>query len=251
MVDNLQNVLEEQKLYYQARAKEYNEWFYRQGRYDHGPEHTRQWEAEAEEVRRTLGEANLTGQVLDIAAGTGIWTQELLKTAEHVTALDSSEEMLELNRQKVRSNRVSYTLTDLFYWQPVIAYDAIFMGFWLSHVPPAMLYDFIGTVAGALKPGGKIFFVDSLAEPSATAKDALENLTGDLAKRAAFSGLPESDYGTITRRLNDGREFQVVKVYYLPTDLADRFRTYDINVMVKQTDNFFLYGWGAKALEKN
>ncbi len=29
-------ILEEQKAYYRARAAEYDEWFYREGRYDHG-----------------------------------------------------------------------------------------------------------------------------------------------------------------------------------------------------------------------
>lgn len=242
MTESLQTILEEQKAYYQARAREYDQWFYRQGRYDHGPEHSRQWLAEADEVRRDLAEANLTGHVLDVAAGTGIWTQELIKTADHVTALDSSEEMFELNRQRVQSNKVTYTLTDLFYWQPVIVYDGIFMGFWLSHIPTALLYDFIGTMAGALKPDGKIFFVDSLAEPTSTAKDQAE----EVARRKSSAQWPESDYETLLRRLNDGREYQIFKVFYGPDELVDRFRAYNIQVDVKQTANFFLYGWGAK-----
>ncbi len=249
MSETLHKVIEEQKAYYQARALEYDEWFFRRGRYDHGPEHTGQWESEAAEVRRALTEANLTGQVLDMAAGTGIWTQELVKTAEHVTALDSSEEMFELNRRRVQSDKVTYTLTDLFYWQPVMAYDAVFMGFWLSHVPPALLYDFIGTVAGALKPGGKFFFVDSLPEPTSTARDMMDRMAKDIAKKEVKLNLTESDYATITRRLNDGREFQVVKVYYLPVDLTERFKDYNLAISVKQTANFFLYGWGTKLSE--
>ncbi|MCL4296561.1 MAG: class I SAM-dependent methyltransferase [Anaerolineae bacterium] len=246
MTDALQKVLEEQKAYYHARAQEYDEWFYRRGRYDHGAEHTRQWRSEAEEIRHALVEANLTGQVLDMAAGTGIWTQELVKTADHVTALDSSEEMLELNRHRVQSDKVTYTVTDLFYWQPVITYDAVFMGFWLSHVPPALLYDFIGTIAGALKPGGKLFFVDSRPEPTSTSKDMMDSVTQALAQRKVSPQFAESDYATITRRLKDGREFQVVKVFYLPLDLTERFKAFDLSVTVKQTDNFFLYGWGTK-----
>lgn len=249
MAEALQKVIEEQKAYYRARAQEYEEWFYRRGRYDHGPEHTRQWESEVAEVQYALAEANLTGQTLDIAAGTGIWTQELVKTADHITALDSSEEMFELNRLRAQSDKVTYTLTDLFYWQPVMAYDAVFMGFWLSHVPPALLYDFIGTVAGALKPGGKLFFVDSLPAPTSTAKDMMANIPNNLAQRVASTQFSESDYATVTRRLNDGREFQVVKVYYLPLDLTERFKAYDLSVTVKQTDNFFLYGWGTKLAE--
>jgi demethylmenaquinone methyltransferase/2-methoxy-6-polyprenyl-1,4-benzoquinol methylase len=246
MTDTLQEVIEEQKAYYQARAQEYDEWFYRQGRYNHGPEHTRQWENEAEEVRRALAEANLTGQVLELAAGTGIWTQELLKTADHITALDSSEEMFELNRRRVQRSKVTYTLTDLFYWQPVMAYDAVFMGFWLSHVPPPLLYDFIGTVAGALKPEGKLFFIDSLQASSATARDMVDSIARIPVQTKASSKPSQDDYATLTRRLNDGREFQIIKVYYLPGDLTERFHAYDLSVAVKRTGNFFLYGWGTK-----
>ncbi len=32
----MDTILEEQKAYYRERAAEYDEWFYRQGRYDHG-----------------------------------------------------------------------------------------------------------------------------------------------------------------------------------------------------------------------
>jgi 2-polyprenyl-3-methyl-5-hydroxy-6-metoxy-1,4-benzoquinol methylase len=246
MTEILQKILEEQKSYYQARAQEYDEWFYRRGRYDHGPEHTAQWQAETDEVRRALAQANLTGQVLDVAAGTGIWTQELIKTADHVTALDSSAEMLELNQRRVQTDKVTYTLTDLFYWQPVMAYDGIFMGFWLSHVPPSLLYDFIGTMAGALKPGGKIFFVDSCPELSSTSRDMVETLAEHLSKQEKTDMALESDYSAMTRRLNDGREFQVVKVFYLPSDLMARFKTQDIQLTVNQTQNFFTYGWGTK-----
>jgi demethylmenaquinone methyltransferase/2-methoxy-6-polyprenyl-1,4-benzoquinol methylase len=242
MAEDLQGILTEQKSYYQARAREYDEWFYRQGRYDRGGEHAQQWQAEVEVVRHALRKAYLGGHILDIAAGTGIWTQELLQFADHITALDSSEEMLELNRHKLQSDKITYSITDLFYWQPVVVYDAVFMGFWLSHVPPSQLYEFIGTVAGALKPGGKVFFVDSLFEPSSTAKDNTE----ELVRREQLSGLAKGHQVTIRRRLNDGREFKIVKVFYDPHDLVERFGTHNMPVTVKTTDNFFLYGWGTK-----
>ncbi len=37
------NMIEEMKTYYSARAKEYDEWFFRQGRYDRGPEMNALW----------------------------------------------------------------------------------------------------------------------------------------------------------------------------------------------------------------
>jgi demethylmenaquinone methyltransferase/2-methoxy-6-polyprenyl-1,4-benzoquinol methylase len=246
MTEDLQRILKEQKAYYEARAQEYDEWFYRQGRYDRGTEHTKQWQAEVDEVCLALQTANLSGHVVDIAAGTGIWTKELLKMADHVTALDSSDEMIGINQSRLESDRVTYILTDLFYWQPVMAYDAAFMGFWLSHVPPAWLYEFIGTMAGALKPGGKIFFVDSLLEPSSTARGQ----TQDLAQRKWESTLSKSRQITVRRRLNDGREFEIVKVFYDPQDLIQRFSAQNIPITVKKTERFFLYGWGTKMSEE-
>ncbi len=243
MAEDMQDILAEQKSYYEARAHEYDEWFHRQGRYNRGADHTRQWQAEVSVVRHALQTAQLTGHVVDIAAGTGLWTQELLKTADHVTAIDSSAEMLDYNRQKLQSAKVTYVTTDLFYWQPVVAYDAVFMGFWLSHVPLSQLYEFIGTVAGALKPGGKLFFVDSLFEPTSMARD---HNTDDLAQEFHTSGPGASREVTVRRRLNDGREFDIVKVFYDPHDLAERFGTHNIPITVKKTDNFFLYGWGTR-----
>lgn len=245
MSEDFQDILAKQKSYYQARAQEYDEWFYRRGRYDRGPEHTQQWQAELDEVRQALQSAHLQGHIVDLAAGTGIWSQELLPLADSMTVIDSSQEMLDLNRQRMQSDKVSYVCTDLFYWQPVVLYDAAFMGFWLSHVPPSQLYEFIGTVAGALKPGGKLFFVDSLLEPSSTAKDH----TQDLVERAQATDLSPKQQATMRRRLNDGRTFEIIKVFHDPHDLAERFDAQNIPVTVKETANFFMYGWGTKLEE--
>jgi demethylmenaquinone methyltransferase/2-methoxy-6-polyprenyl-1,4-benzoquinol methylase len=238
MNDSLQTILDDQKRYYRARAGEYDQWFYRQGRYDYGPEHTHQWQSEAEMVRQRLARCNLTGHVVEFAAGTGIWTQELLKTAARITALDSSPEVIEINRAKLQSDKVTYTLADIFAWRPSTQYDAAFMGFWLSHVPPTKLDSFLTMVSRALKPGGKLFLVDSLPTPSGTAKDQVSDLVERQQQNVDV---------TLTRRLNDGRTFQIVKIFYDPGQLAEMLRSRGIETTVTQTDNFFLYGWGTKS----
>ena len=72
-----QLILDEQKAYYRARANEYDEWFLRQGRYDRGPEHRKQWLGEAAEIEAQLRSAIRGGDVLELACGTGLWTQRL------------------------------------------------------------------------------------------------------------------------------------------------------------------------------
>lgn len=217
--------------YYRARAAEYDEWFYRRGRFDRSPETNARWFAEAEEVFAALDALAPRGDLLELAPGTGIWTARLARTARTITAVDASPEMLALNRAKVNDDRVTYVLADLFSWWPDRQYDAVCFGFWLSHVPAERLARFLALVAAALRPGGTLFFVDSRREPTGTAAD---------------HQLPAPDQQVMTRRLNDGREFQIVKNFYAPAPLAARFSAAGLAVDVRETATYFIYGVGAR-----
>jgi demethylmenaquinone methyltransferase/2-methoxy-6-polyprenyl-1,4-benzoquinol methylase len=222
-------VLAEQAEYYRARAAEYDEWFLRRGRYDRGPELNRQWFSEAEEVARSLQVFHPSGRVLELACGTGLWTQELARCAGAITAVDASAEMLALNRARMGAFPVRYVQADLFSWQPDARYDVVFFGFWLSHVPPDRFDAFWDLIRSCLAPEGRVFFVDSLYDETSTAAD--HRLEGP-------------DATAVKRRLNDGREFQIVKVFYRPEELAERLDALGWSLSVRATDHYFLYGHG-------
>lgn len=226
--------LEEMAAYYRARAGEYDEWFERRGRYDRGAEANARWFAEAAEAFAALDALAMGGDVLELAPGTGIWTERLLRTAATVTAVDASPEMVAINRARVGEvgeGRVRYVLADLFAWRPERAYDGVCFGFWLSHVPRERLDAFLGTVAAALEPGGTVFFVDnhSGAEPTARSPDQHR---------------PEAGAQLMTRRLNDGREYRIVKNFYEPALLEERCAAAGLDVAVRETATSFLYGTG-------
>src|SRR5690349_24212571 len=90
-------VLDEMKTYYRERAAEYDEWFYRRGRYDRGAQSNALWFAEVDEVVKALDDFHLSGDLLELAPGTGIWTERLLRTASSITAVDASGEMVAIN----------------------------------------------------------------------------------------------------------------------------------------------------------
>ena len=98
--------------------------------------------------------------------------------------------------------------------------------FWMSHVPPSWFEAFWTLVRRALGPGGRVFFVDSLAEQGATARDQA----------------PLDDSGVARRRLNDGREFDIVKVYYEPASLEQRLRGLGWTGRVGASGKHFVYG---------
>ena len=159
-----EDLLRSQTDYYRARAGEYDQWFNREGRYDRGPEFRARWFAEIEEVRLALREHGPRGRVVEFAAGTGLWTEPLLRQSDHVTALDISPEALNLNRNRVGTERATHIATDLFSWAPDRRYDGAFFGFWLSHVPPERFDDFWDLVSRSVHEEGRIFFVDSRYE---------------------------------------------------------------------------------------
>jgi ubiquinone/menaquinone biosynthesis C-methylase UbiE len=129
------NILQEQIDYYRDRAPEYDEWFFRQGRYDRGEAHRRQWFTEIAEVESALFATKPSGNILELACGTGLWTQHLAPLATHLTAVDAAPEVISLNQHRVNSASVEYIVADLLNWTPTQTFDMVFFGFWLSHVP--------------------------------------------------------------------------------------------------------------------
>jgi demethylmenaquinone methyltransferase/2-methoxy-6-polyprenyl-1,4-benzoquinol methylase len=224
------NVLEQQKDYYRARAGEYDEWFLRRGRYDHGPDLNARWFNEVQEVAQALESFHPAGNVLEFACGTGLWTVRLLKYATQITAVDASAEVIALNRARVQSPTVTYVQADLFEWQPPAhAFDVVFFSFWLSHVPADQFDSFWEKVRRALRPGGRFFLIDSQREPTSTAHD---------------HQLPNDSATTLRRRLNDGREFEIVKVFYEPEDLRAHVARLGWTADIRCTRTYFLYGSG-------
>ncbi len=225
-------LIRDQIEYYRARANEYDQWFFRQGRYDQGEALNRLWFQEVEQVREALHQFRPAGRVLELACGTGLWTEQIVAHADHITAVDSSAEVIALNAGRVDSPLVEYLQADIFEWQPERRFDLVFFAFWLSHVPAERFEPFWRTVASALKPGGRVFFVDSAYSETSSARDHV--LEGPQAT-------------TINRRLNDGREFRIVKIFYRPEDLRAQLAALGFRAQVRQTANYFLYGQAERA----
>jgi ubiquinone/menaquinone biosynthesis C-methylase UbiE len=224
-------VLREQQEYYDARAGEYDEWWERRGRYDRGPELNDRWRAEIAQVEDVLEAAALNrGEVVELAAGTGNWTAVLTAHAAHLTVVDGSAEMLALNRARLgpHAHAVAYQQADLFSWVPERTWDLLVHCFWISHVPRRSLAAFFATCRRALAPGGTMFFLDGLPTETSTAVDHV---------------LPVADSEVMVRRLNDGREFNVVKNFYTPAELQAAAGEH-FSLTVDRTDTFFQFAVG-------
>jgi demethylmenaquinone methyltransferase/2-methoxy-6-polyprenyl-1,4-benzoquinol methylase len=206
MVAAMDPLLTEQIAYYRAIAAEYH---------DHAIDETGGSEAAA-----AIAATALEGDVLELACGPGTWTPMLAKRATTLTAVDASPEMLALAARS--APRARFIEADLFTWEPDRRYDGVFFGFWISHVPEERFDAFWALVARALKPEGRVVFVDD------GFRSADELVYGEDSER-------------IRRRLNDGSEFNVVKVAHEPQALENRLRALGWDVRVSTAGPFY---WG-------
>jgi SAM-dependent methyltransferase len=213
----MSDVLAEQKRYYAERAPEYDDWWYRRGRYTRDAEHERRWLLDVAELEERLRTFAPRGDVLELAAGTGIWTRRLVPTANRVVAVDANAETLALN-----TPAADLVVADIFSWVPPQQFDVVFFSFWLSHVPEERLGEFWALVRSALRPSGRVFLIDS--------------------------GPPESPGGgeLQVRQLADGREFTIVKRFWQPDELAERIAGLGFELDLALTGNgLFLHGGSA------
>jgi demethylmenaquinone methyltransferase/2-methoxy-6-polyprenyl-1,4-benzoquinol methylase len=185
-------------------------------------------------LERALRDFGPRGDVLELACGTGLWTRVLAPVARRLTAVDAASEMLEINHARVGGYRVRYVQADLFEWQPPAAtFDVCFFSFWLSHVPERRFATFWETVARGLRPGGRVFLIDSARSDRSGARDHVG---------------PAKDAETMIRRLDDGSEFPIVKRYYEPRALEHRLAELGWRIEVRATGEFFIYGAGIAAV---
>ncbi len=219
------DVLASQLAYYRARAPEYDDWFARRGRYFRGEEATAAWEREVAEVRTMLDALGLTDRdVLELAPGTGIWTAALLAAGASVTAVDAAPEMLTMLRDRLGSPMLTTVLADLFVWEPPRRFDAVVSCFFMSHVPDERFDGFCALLAAASRPGATIFLLDGLAEPTSTAHDHV---------------LPAQGDQTMTRRLDDGRTFEIVKRFRSGEEIRAVALRHGLSVEVVTTPTYF------------
>lgn len=93
-------------------------------------------------------------EVLEVACGTGYWTQRVAATARRVVATDATAEPLEFARIRPGNNEVRFELADA-YALPVSLgmFNAAFAGLWFSHVPIRRRNQFFSSLHRRLRPG--------------------------------------------------------------------------------------------------
>lgn len=156
---------------------------------------------EVEELRKSIKERFqeiLCGKnVLEIACGTGYWTQVIAETSKSVLAIDINPSMISMAAEKcAKLNNVSFLVADAYTLKGIPGgFDAAFAHWWWSHIPKNLITSFLNTLHSKLNTGSIVFFRDHLAYSGFKTSD---NIEGNNIEN---------------RQLSDGSAFNVVKNY--------------------------------------
>lgn len=205
-------ILTDQIDYYRRRAAEYDATAY--------------GDVDAARVRiaRLVAQLRPAGRVLEIACGTGLWTEALAGTADTLTAIDAAPEALEIARQRVRVPNATFEVADVFDWHPDGRFDVIFFSAWLSHVPASRFDEFWASLENLLADDGRVLFIDE-----------------HIDEKAKESYLPGRDE-IVERRLTDGRTFKIVKNFVDPAELEPRLHALRWDATVRRDGRDWIYG---------
>jgi trans-aconitate methyltransferase len=183
-------VIDEQIRYYRSRAEEYDATAY--GSLTTAREH----------IARITSRLPRNASTLELACGTGMWTEALAQRTEEITAVDASPEAIAIAERRCPES-VTFVCADIWQWLPDRRYQLIFFAFWLSHVPTSRLATFFRLLDRALEPSGEVIFVDEQESQASEEKRT-------------------SDPEVVERALEDGTVHRLVKVIVEPQQMMAR-----------------------------
>jgi ubiquinone/menaquinone biosynthesis C-methylase UbiE len=184
--------------YYARRAPEYERFYDKPER-----------QADLALLRNRVSGMCAGRRVLEVACGTGWWTEALAPAAAQVTALDVNEETLQIARAKtLPPGRVEFLRADA-YRLPDLGrrHDLLFAAFWWSHVPLERLDEFLAGCARAVAPGALLAFLDGRY---------VEGSSTPLSRHDAAGNSYQA------RKLEDGSAHEVLKNYPADGELIRR-----------------------------
>lgn len=201
--------------YYSARAREYDEIYEK-------PE--RQHDLKC---LRKLVVGELHGlELLEVACGTGYWTELLAPVARSLMAVDINKSVIEIARNRALSaGTVQFILGDA-YCLPLR--ERKFAGglavFWWSHVPKNRIPEFLRGFFGRLRPPGAFVFIDNNYVPGSSTPISQTDADGNTYQN---------------RKLRNGNATEVLKNFPTTGELKEQLQPFAAELRIEQLEYYW------------
>ena len=207
--------------YYARRAAEYERIYAKPER-----------QADLATLRARIRKLFAGKKVLELACGTGYWTEVIAGGAAHVTALDVNEEVLAVARARsIPPGRAHFRIADAYEnIDQGKDCDAVFAGFWWSHVPLEKLAAFLQGMIASVAPGALIAFLDNRYVQGSSTPVARRDAQGNAYQ---------------LRKLEDGSTHEVLKNFPGESELIQRASRHGWGAHVDLLEHYWLLTWWA------
>jgi SAM-dependent methyltransferase len=200
--------------YYRARAPEYDLFYELPERQN-----------ELADLKAWLIERTKGRTILEIAAGTGYWTEVAAPHARAITAIDYNSETLAIAARRPLGPHVRLLTADA-YSLPHFAggFDAGMAHLWWSHIERQRLRSFLSHFASRLSPGATLLMIDQLY---------VEGFCSPISRKDS------SGNQYTTRQLRDGRTYEIIKNFPEPGEPEDSLGEVCQNINVVRLRHFW------------
>lgn len=208
----------ELKEYYKTRAGEYEEIYAK-------PERQKDIQALSLFLKNNF----IKKDVLEIACGTGFWTQKYCADAASVLGIDYNQEVLQVARDKELQNcNVEFIVDDAFSLSKVTEKaNACYAGFWLSHIKKSDVNAFLRMLHENLEPGSLVIFADNLY---------VEGNSTPISSQ-------DSDGNTYQiRKLKNGSQHEILKNFITEQEFHSMLSEVSKTAHYREIE-YFWYGW--------
>lgn len=172
--------------YYAARAPEYDRIYQKPER-----------QTDLKLLMRWLPPIFAGSRLLEVACGTGFWTQFVAPVASEVVAIDASAETMAVAKGRVLEGKVKFLVGDAYRLpEDQGKFSAAFAGFWFSHVPKSRQREFLAGLGRMLNPGATVLLLDNLYVAGSSLPISEQDADGNTYQ---------------TRQLDDGSTHRVLK----------------------------------------
>jgi demethylmenaquinone methyltransferase/2-methoxy-6-polyprenyl-1,4-benzoquinol methylase len=208
--------------YYARRASEYERVYQKAER-----------QADLRRLAALLSSAFAGQDVLEVACGTGYWTQFIAKSARSIAATDINPEVLDIARRKdYGSCQVTFLESDTYSLANVEAhYTAGFHGFWWSHIPIQRIGEFLDCFHSALPEGALVIMIDNAY---------VEGSSTPIARRDEHGNTFQ------IRELQDGSKHEVLKNFPSSSELRTTLQPHADELQMTQLDYYWMFRYRKK-----
>jgi ubiquinone/menaquinone biosynthesis C-methylase UbiE len=201
--------------YYAERASEYEQIYLKPERQD-----------DLAILKDFLKEKFRDKDVVEIACGTGYWTQAVAETARSILATDYNSEVLAIAESKsYPCSRVTFRIADAYSLDLFGSFNAGLCAFWWSHHPKDRIREFLKSFHSVLQDNASIVIMDNLyVEGSST----------------PIHKTDEAENTYQLRTLKDGSVYEILKNFPSKEELLASLSPFARNLHYRYLDYFWI-----------